>query len=131
MFSRTSRLNQKPLFFKNFQGFTYCSVFKVRCCLFLTATRLSYHNSLCLSTTFFIFFLEAFRNPFRFPLNFRAALSDALYLITTPHPCQALFLKFFKICFSSVFWMKRRKRDLNPRAGCPTYTLSRGASSAS
>ena len=26
---------------------------------------------------------------------------------------------------------KRRKRDLNPRAGCPTYTLSRGASSAS
>ena len=30
------------------------------------------------------------------------------------------------------YWqMKRRKRDLNPRAGCPTYTLSRGASSAS
>lgn len=26
---------------------------------------------------------------------------------------------------------KRRKRDLNPRAGFPTYTLSRGASSAS
>ena len=25
----------------------------------------------------------------------------------------------------------RRKRDSNPRAGCPTYTLSRGASSAS
>ncbi len=25
------------------------------------------------------------------------------------------------------FW--RRKRDLNPRAGCPTYSLSRGASS--
>ena len=27
--------------------------------------------------------------------------------------------------------MERRKRDLNPRAGFPTYTLSRGASSAS
>ena len=27
--------------------------------------------------------------------------------------------------------LKRRKRDLNPRAGYPTYTLSRGASSAS
>jgi hypothetical protein len=27
-----------------------------------------------------------------------------------------------------LFW--RRRRDLNPRAGCPTYTLSRGASSA-
>ena len=26
---------------------------------------------------------------------------------------------------------ERRKRDLNPRAGFPTYTLSRGASSAS
>ena len=26
---------------------------------------------------------------------------------------------------------KRRKRDLNPRAGHPTYTLSRGTSSAS
>jgi len=25
---------------------------------------------------------------------------------------------------------KRRRRDLNPRAGYPTYTLSRGASSA-
>jgi hypothetical protein len=24
----------------------------------------------------------------------------------------------------------RRRRDLNPRASCPTYTLSRGASSA-
>ena len=27
--------------------------------------------------------------------------------------------------------IKRRRRDLNPRAGFPTYTLSRGASSAS
>ncbi len=26
---------------------------------------------------------------------------------------------------------ERRRRDLNPRAGHPTYTLSRGASSAS
>ena len=39
---------------------------------------------------------------------------------------------------SITFWKKkiiwkieRRKRDLNPRAGFPTYTLSRGASSAS
>ena len=27
--------------------------------------------------------------------------------------------------------MERRKRDSNPRAGYPTYTLSRGTSSAS
>ena len=33
------------------------------------------------------------------------------------------------LCTTSLFW--RRRRDLNPRAGCPTYTLSRGASSAS
>ena len=30
-----------------------------------------------------------------------------------------------------IWQSERRKRDLNPRAGCPTYTLSRGASSAS
>ena len=30
-----------------------------------------------------------------------------------------------------VYFVKRRRRDLNPRAGFPTYTLSRGASSAS
>ena len=38
------------------------------------------------------------------------------------------FLKFFFEDFQSD---ERRKRDLNPRAGFPTYTLSRGASSAS
>ena len=78
-------------FYKNFQGFTYCSVFKVLCC-FATA-RLLYHSLFCLSTAFFNFFS-----------NF-----------------------FFKI-FDQI---ERRKRDLNPRASFPTYTLSRGASSAS
>ena len=39
-----------------------------------------------------------------------------------------LFLKFF---FEVLQADERRKRDLNPRAGFPTYTLSRGASSAS
>ena len=40
---------------------------------------------------------------------------------------------FFQLFFFSKISLKkeRRKRDLNPRAGCPTYTLSRGASSAS
>ena len=36
------------------------------------------------------------------------------------------FLRIFE--FSKIF--ERRRRDLNPRAGLPTYTLSRGASSA-
>ena len=31
------------------------------------------------------------------------------------------------LCTTFLFW--RRRRDLNPRASCPTYTLSRGASS--
>ena len=34
-------------------------------------------------------------------------------------------------CPALLIQVKRRKRDLNPRAGRPTYTLSRGASSAS
>ena len=39
---------------------------------------------------------------------------------------------FFAIFTAGFIWKKeRRKRDLNPRAGFPTYTLSRGASSAS
>ena len=42
-------------FYKNFQGFTYCSVFKVRVVVFATA-RLLYHGVSLLSTTFFNFF---------------------------------------------------------------------------
>ena len=38
-------------FYKNFQGFTYCSVFKVRVVVFATA-RLLYHGVSLLSTTF-------------------------------------------------------------------------------
>ena len=38
------------------------------------------------------------------------------------------FLKFFIFKIKNL---KRRRRDLNPRAGHPTYTLSRGTSSAS
>ena len=37
------------------------------------------------------------------------------------------FVNNFFIIFKKI---KRRRRDLNPRAGFPTYTLSRGTSSA-
>ena len=37
----------------------------------------------------------------------------------------------FFIFFEQSFQRKRRRRDLNPRAGYPTYTLSRGTSSTS
>ena len=46
----------KGHFYKNFQGFTYCSVFKVLCC-FATA-RLIYHSFAVLSTAFLFLFLN-------------------------------------------------------------------------
>ena len=52
-------------------------------------------------------------------------LSDLFRIVNT-------FFYFFSSFFDIDFFAekKRRKRDLNPRAGHPTYTLSRGASSA-
>ena len=50
--------NQKAIFNKNFQGFTYCSVFKVlsfASLLFSAATLISYHVIFYLSITFFLF----------------------------------------------------------------------------
>ena len=49
------------------------------------------------------------------------------YSITSSGSCQHLFL----IIFNLIWKKERRKRDSNPRAACATYTLSRGASSAS
>ena len=55
----------KPLshFYKNFQGFTYCSVFKVLCFVvaFSATAHLLYHSFVCLSTTFFNFFYFLFQ----------------------------------------------------------------------
>ena len=48
-------------FYKNFQGFTYCSVFKVLLFVVVLATaRLLYHSFFRLSTTFFNFFRFSF-----------------------------------------------------------------------
>ena len=79
-------------------------------------------------------------------------LSFSRWSFILPH-CSVLCQQLFTFIFQSIYIMvemaqkkksqslkillllpigsKRRKRDLNPRAGCPTYTLSRGASSAS
>ena len=52
----------------------------------------------------------------------------------------SLLLRYFfpwYLCYDIIYFLnkhkinERRRRDLNPRAGHPTYTLSRGASSAS
>ena len=67
----------KGHFYKNFQGFTYCSVFKVLCC----------------------------------------CLRQLVYYITACFACQQLFSKFFIFFFSKLLRnLKRRRRDLNPRA---------------
>ena len=61
---------------------------------------------------------------------FSLLLSSEATLIS--YHCVVCLSTTFLIYFWNIFQcLKRRKRDLNPRAGCPTYTLSRGASSAS
>ena len=57
--------------------------------------------------------------------------TQLVYVITSFFRCQELFSSFLKFFFEGFQSDERRKRDLNPRAGFPTYTLSRGASSAS
>ena len=103
-------------FFKKFLSFFDVLLFSRTACL-------SYHNSFCLSIPFFKFF-KLFL-IFRIVWTFRS-FRTLRYLITSFLVCQQLFLLFFK----SFFVAERRWRDLNPRAGRPTYTLSRGASSA-
>ena len=67
--------NTSGHFYKNFQGFTYCSVFKVLCCRF----------------------------------------SDSLFTITQLVSFVNNFFQVFLKFFNFVF-LKRRRRDLNPRA---------------
>mgnify|MGYP007096283828 CR=1 FL=1 len=105
---------------KNFQGLlsiVQLSMFFLLLPFHATAFIL-YQSVSCLSTTFLNYFLLLF-------LNLSNSNSDILSYIFL------LVNNFFEVFFKSYFQTKRRKRDSNPRAGCPTYTLSRGASSAS
>ena len=82
MFSRTSRLNQKPVVLRIFRvlhtvQFSRFVVVSQQQLIYLIIT-----HRVC-QQLFYLFF-EALS-------NFRAALSDALYLITTSRQCQALF----------------------------------------
>ena len=124
-----SKMSNQDSFYSNFQGFTYCSIFDFQGSLLLSvsaATRLVYQMLFCLSTTFlFIFsnFFEVRRSCFT-----RRLLTLSYLLVVVK---QKFLFFHFRVKKNNHLEMKRRKRDLNPRAGCPTYTLSRGASSAS
>ena len=99
-----------------------CLLFSYQCSFLLlpfhATAFILYQSVSCLSTTFLNYFLSLF-------LNLSNSNSDILSYIFL------LVNNFFEVFFRSYFQTKRRKRDSNPRAGCPTYTLSRGASSAS
>ena len=93
---------------------------------FLTeATWLSYHIHSRLSRTFLTFFEEVFEVLFRrmCPLS----QAELVYLTMSKSVCQQLFWKIFKF-----FLVRSGERGIWTLApGLPTYTLSRGASSAS
>ena len=77
----------------------------------------------------FSLFFKSFQGYFTVQLSrfFRYILlllfSDNLFNISSSY----FLVNNFFIIFKKI---KRRRRDLNPRAGFPTYTLSRGTSSA-
>ena len=82
-----------------------------------------------LTTTRFVcqYLFSSFSNFFNFSncLNFSFISNASL----SYHKLSCLSTTFFTF-FQKFFAVERRWRDLNPRAGRPTYTLSRGASSA-
>ena len=101
----------QELFWFIFWSFLTSSLF------FRSATRLFYQTHSLLSRTFLIYF---------FGLVF-SNLSPTL-LSYQMWSCLSRTFSTKNIILFLAF--KRRRRDLNPRAGYPTYTLSRGASSA-
>ena len=122
----------------NYQG-SFCRSFQVTAFIF-------YQKLFSLSRTFLTFFKV-------FLLALLVLTSRLRYNTICSSQCQ-YFFQSFSFSFEPVlyhlwyhfvtltyknYWLsssfpddiKRRKRDLNPRAGHPTYTLSRGTSSAS
>ena len=65
--------------------------------------------------------------------HFFKVFEKVFWIVLTICSFQTALLCYHRICgLSTIFFLivERRWRDLNPRAGRPTYTLSRGASSA-
>ena len=100
----------------------HCLVIKVLC-LPSCDSSFSLSQSFLFVKNFFKFFSKLFND-----------FCDSL-LISNSFTLSHSFLNvkyFFEVFyFFKIQNFKRRRRDLNPRAGHPTYTLSRGTSSAS
>ena len=93
----------RTLFYSNFQGFTYCSIFDFQGSLLLSvsaATRLVYQMLFCLSTTFFIYFWTF--------LEVRAPFSRGVYYNSKYRTkCQQHFSTFF-VFFKSFLHLFNR-----------------------
>ena len=87
---------------------------------FLKCNFLSLTHLISFVNNFFNLFFQALSNSLLF-CDSHIRLSHLYVLVNS-------FLIYFIMFF---YIIKRRKRDLNPRAALATYTLSRGTSSAS
>ena len=105
-------LSKAFLFVKNFFNFFQSFLFT----LLVLTSQLRY-NTICSSQCQYFFQ--------SFSFSFEPVLYHLWYHFVT------LTYKNYWLSSSFPDDIKRRKRDLNPRAGHPTYTLSRGTSSAS
>ena len=137
----------------NISSIFHCSVINVLC--FAVVQQLLYlitEPSACQQLFYFSFFAavqqllyltrskvlcqQLFKIIFCCPLRNISASQVSLTILS----CQPIIVNSFLFSFFDFFLSKkrtiskrkkRRKRDLNPRAAQTTYTLSRGASSAS
>ena len=112
-----------------FSGLSYCLIIKVHsfCCPSFYRSSLTSisHSFVIVKHLFELFWKSCFSK-----LSGLLLRSDSFHSITPK--CLPVNTFFQLFSFLKIRLKKeRRKRDLNPRAGCPTYTLSRGASSAS
>ena len=105
-------LSKAFLFVKNFFNFFQSFLFT----LLVLTSQLRY-NTICSSQCQYFFQ--------SFSFSFEPVLYHLWYHFVS------LTYKIYWLSSSFPDDIKRRKRDLNPRAGHPTYTLSRGTSSAS
>ena len=103
----------------NFQGCVYCLILNYQ------GSLLAVWNSLAIISSSFYLVNNFFKLFLSFSELFIALLEQLRQFIMSFLSCQEYFYTLYSLN------KKRRRRDLNPRAGCPTYTLSRGASSAS